>query len=59
MEIKKIILAALIVTLSSCGIFKKKCHCPKFSYKKYPTKDIVKHSQKNELSVTGNLKKMN
>jgi len=30
-KIKYILLAAVIASISSCGIFKKDCHCPHFS----------------------------
>lgn len=30
-KIKYILLVAVIAVLSSCGIFKKDCHCPHFS----------------------------
>jgi hypothetical protein len=33
-KIRYIILAAAIAGLSSCGIFKKDCHCPHFSKNK-------------------------
>lgn len=49
MEIRKIIAGLLIISVftSSCGIFKKKCDCPKFSKQKNET----------EKELTGGKKK--
>jgi hypothetical protein len=48
MEIKKIIAGLFIVavTASSCGIFKKKCDCPKFSKQKNNTEKVSASAKK-------------